>query len=201
VDTASGKPFAPSCERNREPILAVLRDGFAPCTRVLEVGSGTAQHAVYFAAALAHLTWQCSDCAEALPGMRLWLDEAALANTPPPLLLDVECGPWPAPRFDAMFSANTAHIMRWEQVQAWFARLPQVLSVGAVFVLYGPFKRNGAHTSDGNARFDAQLRTQAPQRGLRDVEALDALARAAGMHRVADIPMPANNACLIWRRG
>jgi SAM-dependent methyltransferase len=195
------KPFAPSCERNREPLLAVLREWFAPCTRVLEIGSGTGQHAVYFAAALPHLTWQCSDRADQLPGIRLWLDEAALANTPAPLALDVERGPWPAQRFDAMFSANTAHIMSWDQIQALFAQLPQVLSAGAVFVLYGPFKRGGAHTSEGNAAFDAQLRAQTPHRGIRDVEALDTLARASGMQRIGDVAMPANNACLIWRRG
>jgi hypothetical protein len=195
------KPFAPSCERNREPLLAVLRDAFAQRQQVLEIGSGTGQHAVYFAAALPHLTWQCSDRADQLPGIRLWLDEAALANTPAPLALDVESGPWPAQRFDAMFSANTAHIMSWDQIQALFAQLPQVLSADAVFVLYGPFKRNGAHTSEGNAAFDAQLRAQTPHRGIRDVEALDALARTSGMQRVGDVAMPANNACLIWRRG
>lgn len=194
------KPFAPSCERNREPILAVLREWYAPCARVLEIGSGTGQHAVHFAAALPHLIWQCSDRAEQLPGMRLWLDEAALANTPAPLALDVESGPWPTQRFDAMFSANTAHIMSWEQVQALFAQLPQLLSAGGVFVLYGPFKRGGEHTSEGNVAFDAQLRAQTPHRGIRDVEALDALALAAGMQRIADVAMPANNACLVWRR-
>lgn len=195
------KPFAPSCERNREPLLAVLRDAFAQRQQVLEIGSGTGQHAVYFAAALPHLIWQCSDRADQLPGIRLWLDEAALANTPAPLALDVESGPWPAQRFDAMFSANTAHIMSWEQVRALFAQLPQVLSADAVFVLYGPFKRGGEHTSAGNAAFDTQLRAQTPHRGIRDVEALDALARASGMQRVGDVAMPANNACLIWRRG
>lgn len=194
------KPFAPSCERNREPILAVLREWFASCTRVLEIGSGTGQHAVYFAAALPHLIWQCSDRPDQLPGMRCWLDEAQLPNTPPPLALDVESGPWPQSPFDAMFSANTAHIMSWEQVRGVFAHLPQVLIAGGVFVLYGPFKRGGEHTSDGNAAFDAQLRAQSPHRGIRDVEALDALALAAGMHRLGDVAMPANNACLIWQR-
>lgn len=196
----SEKPYAPSCDRNREPILDVLRTWFADRRQVLEIGSGTGQHAVYFAAALPHLDWQGSDRAEHLPGMRLWLDEAGLANTPPPLMLDVDDDVWPARKFDAAFSANTAHIMSWAQVTMLFARLPQVLQADALFMLYGPFRRNGEHTSAGNALFDRQLREQVPHRGLRDVADLDALAAGARMHRVADIAMPANNACLIWRR-
>jgi hypothetical protein len=106
------KPFAPACERNRDPILAVLRTQFADCRSVLEVGSGTGQHAVYFAAVLPWLSWQCADLASQLPGIRQWLDEADLPNTPPPLELDV-CGPWPSGPYDAVFSANILHIVGW----------------------------------------------------------------------------------------
>lgn len=226
----SDKPFSPSCERNREPILAVLREHFAGRRHVLEIGSGTGQHAVFFAEAMPWLTWQCSDRAEYLPGIRAWLDDAALPNAPAPVELDVASAPWPVrpvPRvsredavpeagegcgagtpgsghgesvpFDAAFSANTLHIMGWDEVQALFAALPGVLAADATVAIYGPFNRAGRHTSPGNAAFDAKLRAEDPRMGLRDAEAVDALARAAGLRLAADLAMPANNACLVWR--
>ena len=193
------KPHAPACDRNRDPILAVLRECFADRSRVLEIGSGTGQHAVHFAAALPHLTWQCSDRPEHLPGMRLWLDEAALPNTPPPLALDVG-GPWPSDRYDAVFSANTLHIMGWPEVERLFAALPGVLADDATLAIYGPFKLGGAHTSESNAAFDLSLKARDPRQGLRDAEAVDALARAAGFAGLEDHAMPANNRCLVWHR-
>jgi cyclopropane fatty-acyl-phospholipid synthase-like methyltransferase len=193
------KPFAPACERNREPILAVLRERYADRRRVLEIGSGTGQHAVHFAAALPHLSWQCSDRDGNLPGIRLWLDEAALPNTPPPIALDVE-GRWPEARYDAVFSANTLHIMGWPQVERMFAALPGVLADDAVVAIYGPFNVDGRATSESNAAFDASLRAKAPHQGLRDVADVDALARRAGLTLVEDRPMPANTRCLVWRR-
>lgn len=199
MSSAADKPHAPSTERNREPILAALRKPFAGRRRVLEIGSGSGEHAVYFAAALPDLIWQCSDLPDKLPGIRAWLEDAALANTPPPLALDVARGPWPAQRFDAVFSANTLHIMGWPAVQALFAGLPAVLASDAVLAIYGPFNREGRYTSEGNAAFDEQLRAQDPAMGLRDAEAVDALALQAGLHLHADLPMPANNALRIWR--
>lgn len=193
------KPFAPACERNKGPILEVLVPCLADRRRLLEVGSGTGQHAVHFAPALPHLQWQCSDRAENLPGIRAWLAEAALRNTPPPLALDV-AGAWPAGPFDALFSANTLHIMAWPEVEALFAALPAVLDTDAVLVIYGPFKYGGCFTSASNAAFDASLRTDAPHRGIRDFEAVDALARGVGLRLEADVSMPANNQCLVWRR-
>ncbi|MFO1314451.1 MAG: DUF938 domain-containing protein [Burkholderiales bacterium] len=192
------KPFAPACERNREPILAVLREHFAVRRRVLEIGSGTGQHAVHFAAALPHLVWQASDRAENLPGIRLWLEDAGLANTPPPLALDV-AGAWPTACFDAVFSANTLHIMAWADVERMFAALPRVLADDATVVVYGPFHYGGQHTSDSNAAFDARLRAEAPQQGLRDFARVAALARAAGWTLAEDRAMPANNRCIVWR--
>ena len=194
------KPFAPACERNRDPILDVLRTQFAGRSHVLEIGSGTGQHAVHFAAALSHLTCQCSDRAEYLPGIRAWLSDARLPNTPEPIELDVARGPWPTARFDAVFSANTLHIMGWEEVQAMFAGLDAVLAEDATVVIYGPFNVGGRFTSDSNAAFDADLKARAPHMGLRDVEAVDALARSIGLRQVADVAMPANNRCLVWRR-
>jgi cyclopropane fatty-acyl-phospholipid synthase-like methyltransferase len=193
------KPFAPACERNREPILAVLREAFVPCRRVLEIGSGTGQHAVHFAAAMPWLEWQCSDRAEQLPGIRAWLAEAALPNTPAPLELDV-AGAWPSARYDGLFSANTLHIMAWPEVERLFACLPTVAADDARLVVYGPFNRHGRYTSDSNAAFDRALKARDPRMGLRDAEAVDALARTAGFVLAQDRAMPAHNRCLVWRR-
>ena len=197
---AVDKPCAPSCDRNRGPLLAVLRERFAGRTKVLEIGSGTGQHAVHFAAALPHLVWQCSDREPQLAGMRLWLDEAALPNTPAPIALDVN-GAWPAQRYDAVFSANTLHIMGWPDGESLFAALPGVLANDATMVVYGPFIVAGRFTSESNAAFDARLNAEAPHRGLRDVEAVDALARTSGLALVEQREMPANNLCLVWRTG
>ena len=194
------KPFAPACERNRDPILAVLREAFAARRRVLEIGSGTGQHAVHFAAAMPWLTWQCSDVAEHLPGIRAWLDDAGLPNTPAPVAFDVATPPAMPPAFDALFSANTLHIMGWTQVEAFFALLPSLLQPHATVVVYGPFNTGGAYTSDSNREFDGWLKARDPQSGIRDVEAIDALARRAGLRLRDDVAMPANNRCLLWQR-
>lgn len=232
----SNKPVSPACERNREPILAVLREHFDDRRRVLEIGSGSGQHAVHFAAAMPWLLWQCTDRADCLPGIAMWLDEAALANTPPPLELDVAAWPWfqtsfarsgddgaqasapiPAlPRerereqstaggnkqtFDAAFSANTLHIMGWGEVEALFAGLDAVLTDDAVVAIYGPFNYGGNYSSDSNRDFDSWLKARDPRSGIRDFEAVDGLARAIGLRLIEDVAMPANNRCLVWRRG
>jgi cyclopropane fatty-acyl-phospholipid synthase-like methyltransferase len=195
--TMTEKPFSPACERNREPILAVLRAHFAGSRSVLEIGSGSGQHAVHFAAAMPWLTWQCSDVAGNLAGIRMWLDEAGLANTPAPIALDVAEGPWPA-GFDAVFSANSLHIMGWAEVEAFFAGVGRVLAGGGVLVVYGPFNDAGGYTSDSNRDFDAWLKARDPRSGLRDAGAVDALAHAAGLQLLDDVAMPANNRCLAW---
>ncbi|NDK38906.1 DUF938 domain-containing protein [Pseudoxanthomonas gei] len=196
----NARPSAPSCERNRDPILQVLRVHLAACTQVLEIGSGTGQHAVHFAAAMPWLQWQTSDRPDYLPGIRAWLAHAALPNTPAPLELDVATGPWPRQRFDAAFTANSLHIMGWEEVQACFAGLGKVLAERATLVVYGPFNYGQAFTSASNRDFDASLRARDPRMGLRDFEAVDALARDIGLALVEDVAMPANNRCLVWRR-
>jgi cyclopropane fatty-acyl-phospholipid synthase-like methyltransferase len=193
------KPHAPACERNRDPILAVLRDCFSDSHDVLEIGSGTGQHAVHLAAAMPWLNWQCSDRAEHLPGICLWLDEAGLANTPAPIELDVR-GEWPRRRFDAVFSANTLHIMGWDEVQRFFAGVDAVLGTDGVLAVYGPFNYAGAYTSDSNREFDAWLKARDQRSGIRDFEAVDTLARSIGLALVDDIAMPANNRMLVWRR-
>ncbi|MGN6517836.1 MAG: DUF938 domain-containing protein [Dokdonella sp.] len=194
------KPYSAACERNREPILGVLRDAFADRRRVLEIGSGTGQHAVHFAAALPALEWQCSDRAGNLPGIRAWLAGANLPNTPAPLTLDIAAGPWPRGSFDAVYSANTLHIMAWNEVEALFAALPALTTDDAALAIYGPFNVDGRPTSESNAAFDASLRARAAHMGLRDIAAVDALARGAGFTLTADVAMPANNRILLWRR-
>ncbi len=193
------KPHSPSCERNREPILEVLRERLADRRHVLEIGSGTGEHAVHFAAALPHLSWQTSDRAENLPGIHAWLEEAALPNTPAPLELDVASS-WPDGPFDAVFSANTLHIMAWHEVQQLFARLPTITSADARLIIYGPFNFHGRYSSDSNAAFDQWLKARGAHMAIRDAEAVDALAADAGFTLIDDIAMPANNRCRVWRR-
>lgn len=193
------KPAAPSCDRNREPILEVLREHLVGRHHVLEIGSGTGQHAVHFAAALPALIWQSSDRAENLPGIRAWVDDAALPNTPPPIELDVS-GTWPGMAFDAVFSANTLHIMAWHEVEQLFARLPTITTDDATVIIYGPFNADGGYASDSNAAFDQWLKARGPHMAIRDAEAVDGLAAAAGFSLLDDIAMPANNRCRIWRR-
>jgi hypothetical protein len=156
---------------------------------------------VHFAAAMPWLSWQCSDRADYLPGIRAWLDEAALPNTPPSLELDVALGSWPARSFDAAFSANTLHIMGWSEVEAFFAGLDKTLAADAVLAVYGPFNYGGQFTSDSNREFDASLKARDGRMGIRDAEAVDALARTIGLRLVDDAAMPANNRCRVWRRG
>ena len=194
------KPYAESCDQNRDPILEQLRPLLAAASTVLEIGSGTGQHAVYFSTHLPHLHWQPSDRGENLPGIRLWCAEVGLANLKAPLELDVSRQPWPAIEADAVFSANTAHIMAWPQVEAMMDGIGKLLPDGGLFLLYGPFNYNGRYTSESNRRFDGWLKERDPLSGVRDFESLDELAGQAGMRLQDDIAMPANNRILCWRK-
>lgn len=194
------KPYAESCAQNRDPILAVLREVFADRHDVLEIASGTGQHAVYFGAALAHLTWRTSELPENHAGIQAWLDEAALDNVMSPMALDVDDAVWPVPEVDAVFNANTVHIVAWPAVERMFAGIGRVLAPGGLLCLYGPFNYGGAFTSESNARFDAWLKARDPVSGIRDFEALDRLAHAQGLVLERDIEMPVNNRTLVWRR-
>ena len=193
------KPFAESCEQNREPIIQVLRRLFADSQRVLEIGSGTGQHAVYFASELPHLQWQTSDRKENHPGINAWLDEYGLPNVSPPLSLDVT-GRWPEGPYDAVFSANTAHIMSWSAVEYLFRGVGAVLESGGYFALYGPFNFGGNYTSESNRNFDAWLKTRDPFSGIRHFEDLNRLAETNGLAFAEDIEMPVNNRILVWRK-
>lgn len=194
------KPFCEACERNREPILAILKQAFTDCRQVLEIGSGTGQHAVHFAAALSHLTWQTADLPVNHPGIQARLKEAKLSNVLPPLALDVNEFEWPEAAYDGVFSANTAHILSWREVQLLFRGIGLTLKSGGPFCLYGPFNYSGGYTSESNALFDASLKARDPLSGIRSFEAVDALAREQGLDLVEDHPMPAHNRALIWRK-
>jgi len=196
----ANKPYSESCDQNREPILAILREVFADRHQVLEVGSGTGQHAVYFGAGLPHLRWQTADVRNYHSGIKAWLDDAALPNIEPPLELDVNDARWHSGRYDAVFSANTLHIMSWLEVEKFFAGVGQVLQAGGMLVVYGPFNYNGQFTSESNARFDQWLKARDPASGVRDFEAVNALARRQELALVEDYAMPANNRTLIWKK-
>ncbi len=194
------KAWSESCEQNKAPILAVLQAVLPPAARVLEIGSGTGQHAVWFGRHLAGVDWQPSDRDEHLAGIRAWLAEADLDTVRAPLALDVLVDPWPATRFEAVFSANTAHIMSWSGVEAMFTGVAQVLADDCVFCLYGPFSYHGRHTSPSNASFDQWLKQRDPDSGVRDLTALTELAAGLGLVLEQDIEMPVNNRTLVWRR-
>ena len=195
------KPYAESCEQNRAPIQAVLEQVFADGSLVLEVASGTGQHAVYFGTALPHLTWQTSELPVNHAGIQAWLDEARLPNVLPPLALDVnDADCLVEQQFDAIFNANTVHIVAWPAVQRMFAGIGRVLAPGGILCLYGPFNYGGQFTSESNARFDVWLKERDPASGVRDFEAINQLAAAQGLTLVQDIAMLANNRSLVWQR-
>lgn len=194
------KPFAEYADRNGAPILAVLQNEFAHCTKVLEIGSGTGQHAVRFAKELPFLQWQTSDLDENHPGIRAWVNDSGLANLLPPLALDVLTADVPAESCDAVYSSNTAHIMSIEAVKKMFAILGNALTDGGVFCLYGPFRQDGEFNTPSNAAFHQTLRSRNPEMGVRHLESLDEYARDHNMARIRLYTMPANNHIAVWRK-
>ena len=196
----SEKPFAPATERNTRPILDVIRKEFRESASVLEIGSGTGQHAVHFAAELKHVTWQTSDVAGNHPGILLWLLDAGLPNVLDPVILDVLTDRPPNQNYDGVFSANTAHIMSVEAVEKMFRVAGSVLKEGGLFVLYGPLRQNGQFSTRSNAKFDRSLRAGDSAMGIRDLKDLDRFAKEGGMVRVRLYAMPANNNIAVWRK-
>jgi cyclopropane fatty-acyl-phospholipid synthase-like methyltransferase len=194
------KPFSEACERNKRPILDVIAPLLATAKSLLEIGSGTGQHAVFFGETLPHLTWQTSDCKENHDAINHWLDDAHLDNVIRPVALNVLQDPWPSASYNAVFSANTAHIMPWQAVEAMFAGVSRLLPDDGVFLLYGPFNYDGKFTSESNAQFNIWLKSQAPHQGIRDFEAVDQLARNGEMKLHQDFAMPANNRILVWQK-
>jgi hypothetical protein len=193
-------PFAEACQRNREPILEVLLPRLPERGIALEIGSGTGQHVVFFAPRFPRLSWQPSDRREHLPGLNARIRAEGAPNVLPAIELEVG-GAWPDRRFAAVYSANTAHIMDWLMVCEMFAGIGPRLERGGAFFLYGPFNDGGKATAESNAEFDQQLRARDPAMGLRDVEALDALARQHGLALQERAAMPANNEVLVFRPG
>ena len=189
------KPFSPSCERNKDPILSAIRSLLINRKSVLEVGSGTGQHAVYFAKEMPWLTWQCSELQENLAGLEMWTTEAALSNLPPPVNLDVSTSSL-KPQFDVIYTANTLHIMSIEQVTYFFKLIGEWAGSVKEVLIYGPFNYAGKYTSASNAQFDSWLKNRDPGSGIRDFEWIIELATQNHLTLENDIEMPANNRLL-----
>lgn len=193
------KAFSQACVNNRQPILEVLRVAFAGVARVLEIGSGTGQHGVYFAEHMPWLYWQTSDLVENHASINAWVDDCQFSNLGRPLTLDVSDTPWPLETadVDAVFTANTCHIMPWSAVVTLFAHLP---AAARRLAIYGPMKYQGKFTTESNRHFDQWLKLRAAHQGIRDFEAIEALARQQGFVLSKDYDMPANNQLLVWTR-
>ena len=193
-------PFSAACERNKDPILEVLRLRFADRTQVLEIGSGTGQHAVHFARALEHLTWHPTEQLAYLPDLAERVKLEGSHNLRTPTLLDVRQAVWPIRSVDAIFTANTLHIMSWPEVTALFGGVGAVLAPGGVLCVYGPFRYAGRYTSDSNLEFDRMLQERDPESGLRDIQTVNALAEQYGLRLDADHDLPANNRLLVFTK-
>ena len=196
----SEKPFSQACDNNQQAIFVILERVFAQAQQVLEIGSGTGQHASYFAPRLPQLIWQTSDQAEYHEGINAWLDDSAAENLRRPLVLNVDMPQWPIDKVDAVFTANTCHIMSWASVENMFRQLADVLAVDGTLAIYGPFNYDGQFTSPSNANFDQWLKQRGALQGIRDFEAVAKLASEAGMSLPEDNAMPANNRLLVWRK-
>jgi SAM-dependent methyltransferase len=192
---------APAASRNREPILRVLRDCLPPKARVLEIASGTGEHAVWFSTALPALTWQPTDQdQEALNSIAAWRDTSGPANLCPPLRLDASTQDWPVTRVDAIVAINMVHITPWTTTEGLIAGAGRVLTPGGLLFLYGPFREGGIHTAPSNAAFDADLRARNPSWGIRDLDKITVLAQRHGMNTPERFAMPANNLSVVFRR-
>ena len=194
------KPFSESCVQNQDVILKQLQSLCPRPANVLEVGSGTGQHAVFFAQHMAHLNWYTSDRLDYHPGIKLWLDDSQLSNIHYPIELDVQKNSWPDLLVDIIFSANTVHIMGKSEVEDFFYGVGRQLNEGGMFILYGPFNYNGEYTSDSNARFDIWLKQGSEKSCIKDFEWLNELAGQSNMKLLEDIQMPANNKILVWTK-
>ncbi len=194
------KPYAQSSEENKQVILEAIRPLLQDCRRILEIGSGTGQHAIFIGEHMPFLTWQTSELPENHPGILLWLEEAGLENVLPPIELNVSGNDWPETTYDAVFTANTFHIMSHQNVSDLFANLTGLLNSNGLLVVYGPFNFNGDYTSDSNRQFDQFLKNRDPESGIKDFEWLNELAAEAGLMFKQDIAMPQNNRILCWQK-
>lgn len=192
------RPFSQACENNKAPILEVLEQHLREPGRLLEIGSGTGQHAAWMSSRLPHIRWQPSDLPDALPGINTWLGDADNHNAAEPIVLDVR-GRWPERRFDYLFTANTFHIMDADSVGTCIERGAAHLSDNGLFMVYGPFLYRGKPAAEGNIRFDAWLRRRDPRSGIRHFDAICERMLSAGLELERDHEMPANNRLLVFR--
>jgi len=193
-------PFSEACERNGPAILAVLQPLLRDARSALELGSGTGQHAVRFAAAMPWLTWQPTEVAARIDALAARVRLEGTPNLDPPQALDVSAAGWPSRTFDAVFTANTLHIISWEQVHDLLRGAAGVLQPGGLLAAYGPFRYGARHTAASNEAFDRMLRDRDPASGVRDALELDGLAAAQGLRLEADHALPANNRLRLWRK-
>ena len=192
---------SPAAERNAGPILQVLGRTLPRAGVVLEIGSGSGQHVVHFAQALPALRWQPSDPdSQARASIAQRVAAAGLRNVEAPLAIDARARPWPLAAADAVLAVNVVHISPWGATQALIEEAARLLPAGGPLVLYGPYRRDGAHTAPSNAAFDADLRARDPSWGVRDLEAVQGLAQQAGLALDAVVTMPANNLVVVFRR-
>lgn len=196
------KPFSQACENNKRPIAEVLATCFDRPGRVLEIGSGTGQHALHMTQQLPHLHWQPSDREPQLAVIEQWRNEAdaeLLNRLLAPVALNIN-GPWPDYQYDYAFTANTLHIVSWPEVERLLSQLNRCLKTGGRFVIYGPFNYDGQYTTPSNAEFDGWLKQRDPRSGIRDFEAIAAQAAGLDWELLEDVAMPANNRCLVWQK-
>jgi len=191
------KPFADSCEQNKHAILGIIEHEFQDSELILEIGSGTGQHAVFFAEHLPHLTWQTSEQAENLLGIRQWINDSPCNNILEPINLNVSAQ-WPNIAYSGIFSANTVHIMSWPEVEVMFDGIGKILKTNSPFCLYGPFNYGNNYTSESNENFDTWLKNRDPNSAIRNFEDLVLLAERHGLLLKDDHEMPANNRILVW---
>ena len=194
------KPFSQACENNKQSILNVLTHAFVKQKHVLEIGSGTGQHAVYFAKNLPFLTWQTGDLSINHEGINQWITDLPSPNIRRPLVIDLADYQPLAANIDAIFSANTLHIISWPLVQSFFKMVDKTLTQSGVICIYGPFNYRGKYSSESNANFDLWLKERDEQSGIRDFEAVCQLASKAGLSLKEDVEMPANNRILIFQK-
>ena len=192
------KPYSGSCDQNKDSILSVISPLLLTHSTVLEIGSGTGQHAVHFAENMPHLRWYTSDCAPYLDGIKMWLDEAGLSNTVSPFELNVSTSKWPELEVDAIFTANTLHIMPFADVVNFFSGVGELLEPGGNLLIYGPFNYNGSYTSESNERFDHWLKSREPLSCIKHFEEINTLANNRGLQLISDEAMPANNRILYF---
>ncbi len=198
--TTPDRPVSKACLNNQQVILDQLQRILTSKSTVLEIGSGTGQHAVFFANHMPHIIWQTSDLPNNHPGILLWLEDAVNHNCLPPLAIDVDDDLAPSSTYDVVYTANTLHILSWDRVVLFFRKVSKYLHPGGLLVIYGPFNYEGKFTSDSNAQFNAFLRASNPTQGIRDFEAVVQLAEEQCLDLQEDNAMPANNRLLVFKR-